>query len=77
MSSDSVAVPLTALPTAVMVRASSSASESLASSVEAGMLTALPSATVAVSSAAMGASFTGIKVTSTVAVSEATPSLTV
>ena len=77
MSSDSVTAPLTALPTAVMIRASPSGSESLESRVDAVMSTVPPSSTVAVSSTVTGASLTGVTVTSTVAVSEAEPSLTV
>ena len=71
LSSDSVTVPLTALPTAVMLMVSSSGSESLVSKVDAVMSMLLPSATVAVSSTVTGASLTGVTVTPTVAVSAA------
>ena len=68
---------MTASPTAVTVRVEPSGSESLARRAEAEMSTLPPSATVAVSSVATGASFAAETVMVTVAVSVAVPSLTV
>ena len=77
LSADSATVPFTALPAAVMLRLSPSASVSFASSVVTATSTSPPSATVKVSATADGASFTGVTVTDTVPVPVADPSLTV
>ena len=70
-SSDRTTEPLTAALTPVTLRGSSSGSESLESSVEAGMLTAAPSATVAVSLAATGASLRSLTARVKVALADA------
>ena len=77
LSSDSATLPFTALPTAMMLRVSPSASVSLERSVATDTSTSPPSATVAVSAAAAGALFGCVTVTSTVPIAVAVPSLTV
>ena len=77
LSAESDTVPFTAPPAAVTLSVSPSGSLSFDSRVEAATDTLPPSATVAVSSPASGASFTAVTLTDTVPVAAAVPSLSV